>query len=258
MATIVATPEPEAARVKLDITFTNTAVTAVKVERRDPGAPWLIIRSGTSVAATAGAVTVWDAEAPFDTVVTYRVSQVTPTGSETGEVSTLVGSVGVTWLKDPAFPSRSLPLNEVTALPEVTFASRSGVFAVIDRPRPIVVAARRESWTGTLRFTTTTSAERTRVHDLLARGQVLLLATPAAYGIGNQYVHVGDAVEERVGLVTEQSRRWSLPLTNVDRPESLAVAPRGLRWVDVKFKYPTWGDLLATGMTWDQLLESEP
>lgn len=266
--TVTPTPDPDYGRMLIDITFTNTAVTAVKVERRDPAMPWTAIRGGSAMAAVAGKiVAAQDSEAPLDTAVTYRATQVTPAGAETAEsVSVTLPSNGVTWLRDPAFPSRSRPLFEVTDLPELTFATRAGVFNIIDRARPVVVAAKRQSWAGTLAFTTTTHAERDGIRDLLSRGQVLLLSVPSGYGVGNQYVHVGDAVETRVGLVTEQTRRWSLPVTNVDRPDTIAIAKLGMRWVDVKYKYPTWDDLLNARipdgpdrpMTWDELLESTP
>ena len=269
--TVTPTPDSTLARILVDFSFTNTLVTACKIERRDPGAPWVIIKSGAAFPCVAGQpkVPAYDYEAPFDVDVTYRITQVTPAGSETVTSGAVkldswppdgrVGS-GYTWLKDPAFPSLSMRLDEVTSLPALTYAARSGVFAVIDRPKPIGISARRQAWTGELKFTTATLNQRNRVNDLLARGQILLLATPDGYGIGNQYLLVGDVVEERIAgaVVTEPSRSWTLPLTCVDRPESLTLAPQVMRWVDVKLKYPTWDALAATGKTWAQLVEDTP
>jgi hypothetical protein len=256
MVTITATPDTTTASIYLDIDFT-AAVTVAKIERQDPVSPWVPIRAGLNYQFVAGSpkVPVYDYEAPFDVEVSYRVTQVTPAGAETASVTTMLPSADQTWLKDPSFPSRNVLLREVTELPELTYVARSGVFAIIDRPKPVVVAAKRQAWTGTLAFTTGTDGERTRIYDLLQRGQVLLLATPYNYGLGNVYVYAGDATESRVGVVTNPTRKWSLPLTVVDRPESLSLTPLSIRWVDVKLAYPTWGDLAATGKTWNQLVE---
>jgi hypothetical protein len=257
MVSITAAPDTATGRVRLTIAFTNTSVTVCKIERQDPVAPWVPIRWGSNYACVGGKPNppADDFEAPFDVEVTYRVTQVTPAGSETATVTTMLPSGGITWLKDPGFPSRNVALHEVKELPEMTYVARSGVFAVIDRARPVVVAAKRQAWTGVLGFTTATDGERLRIHDLLSRGQVLLLNTPYEYGIDNAYVYAGDVTEARIGLVTEPSRAWSLPLTVVDRPESLSLTPLSIRWIDIKNTYATWGDLAATGKTWNQLVE---
>lgn len=259
MATIVITQVPELAKVSLAITFTNTAVTTCKVERRDPGMSWVPILGGSTVTCVAGKATIEDAEIPLDVEVTYRVTQVPPpSGSETGTATTTLASGGATWLKDPAYPTRNMMLREVTSLPELKFTSRAGVFSILDRPRPVVVAAKRSSWSGELTFHTSTDDERLRLYELLSRGQVLLLTTPANYGVGSVYLHVGDVEEERLGVVTEPTRRWTLPVTQVDRPASLSLPQQKMRWADVKSKYATWQALADTGMTWAQLLEKNP
>lgn len=254
---ITVTPDLANARNVIDVQFVDTAITKCTIERRDPNSPWVYIRSGASMDCTAGHVVAYDFEPPFDVGVEYRAIQLTPPGTEQlVSAKTVLASRGSTWLKDPTFPSKSMRLLEVTSLPQLTYGARAGVFSIIDRPKPIAVAARRQSWTGELKFTTQSLAQRDRVNGLLERGQVLLLSTPGGYGIGNQYLHVGDVVEERLTeLVTEATRAWTLPITCVERPAALASAPLGMRWVDVKFKWPTWDALKATGMTWDELLE---
>jgi hypothetical protein len=102
---------------------------------------------------------------------------------------------------------------------------------------------------------TLTDAQRRSMVDLLASGSVLLLQTPPAE-IGSIYIHIGDAGEERIGLVREQSRMWTLPITVVDRPAGLANANTTDRsWRKVRTTYLTWGDLIATGKTNQQLLD---
>lgn len=259
MATIVITQDTVLSYNLLTIAFTNTAITACKIERQDPGQPWVRIRAGNSYPCTAGKCVVKDYEAPFDvTGSLYKVTQVTPTGTETVTVTAPpLASNGYTWLKDPAFPSQSVRLDEVTSLTQLVFAARAGVFSIIDRPRPVTVSAKRQGWVSELRFTTSTLSQRDRLYDLFGPGQVLLLAAPGGYGVGNEYVFAGDLTEERVSpVVTEPTRAWAVPLTAVDRPEALALAPQGVRWIDVRTKYVTWDALRDTGLTWDQLLKT--
>lgn len=259
--TITATPDSVAAKVTVVIDMGLGTVTAIKVERKSYGKPWETLRAGAVYAAVAGKATFVDYEVPFDLPVYYRATQVTPAGSLTGTSATVtMASVGYTWLKDPAYPTRNMRLDEVTSLVEQSYTSRAGVFAVIDRARPVVVAARRASWAGELALTTATDAQRVQMEDLLSRGQILLLTTPANYGLGAIYVHVGDVTQTRPsGIVTDPTRSWKLPLTSVDRPSAaLSVMPVGMRWADVKVKYATWQALTDSDLTWNQLLESTP
>lgn len=263
MATVDVTADALNARFSLAFQFAST-VTAVKIERRDPGAPWVTIRAGSSVATTAGAGSADDYEAPLDSLVQYRLTQVAPAGAEsitTQQIYTLPSN-GCAWLKDPAYASRNQRLDEITSLTPTTRTARAGVFSVIDRPNPVVVAARRQGWTADLVVTTSTIDQREGMYELLSRGQVLLLSLPPLWGARNTYVHVGDVVETRLGLAANPSRSWTLPLTAVDRPSTLATMPQGMRWIDVQFKYATWQDLsdavAADGLTWDQLMEMEP
>lgn len=257
---ITTTLDPALARIRLSINMGLNTITKILVDRKTSGESWVTLRAGASYASPGGIAAIDDYEAPFDTPVIYRATQVTPVGATTGlSAWATLPSQQETWLKDPAYPTRNMRLDEVTSLEEMQFVSRAGVFAVIDRPRPVVVAARRAEWTGVLSLTTATDDQRIKMDDLLKRGQVLLLSTPKNYGIGNMYVHVGDVQQTRVTpLVTEPTRQWQLPLTAVDRPEAISTMLPGITWADVKAKYPTWQALTDTDMTWNQLLESTP
>lgn len=257
MASITGVVDEAMAKITLTFSFTDPLIDVARIWRvgvNDSIAT--TIRGGDAFAFFAGAeISFDDFEVPLDTWVYYRISG----GDEEATSGWLaVASGGYSWLKDPGYPSRSLRLDEVTSIAELTRTSRAGVFNILDRPEPVVVAARRSAATGELVCHTSTTAQRQAMLDLLSRGQVLLLSTPAGYGFGNCYVHVGDAKEARVGLAMEQTREWTLPLTIVQRPLGLATQPLGMRWADVVYTYTAWSDLLATGMTWAQLLEASP
>ena len=262
MGTIAVTVDATAAKAALDITFAP-AVTKITVGRRGPDGFTQLIRYGDQITLTAGQVHLEDYEAPLDTPVVYVGLQVVPVGSEIAESAPVtIPSGGYSWLKDPGYPSMNQRLDVVTSLAELTRPARAGVFAIIDRASPVVVTAKRGSVLGELVTHTLTDAARVRLTDLLSRGTVLLLQTPPQYGYGSYgsaYIHIGDALEARVGLAMEQARRWSLPFQVTDRPEGLATQPiTGKTWAAVKATYATWTELAASGKSFRRLLEEGP
>jgi hypothetical protein len=270
MATISFVVRQDPPRVDLTATFTDAAVTTASFGRISAGGLTITLRSGATVPVVNKKATITDWEVPLDTAVVYEVVQVLPsTGTESGQGKALtvqsdptggrMRGGGYTWLSDPAVSDRALRLDEVQGQKSQNRVSRAGVFAVIDRPKPIVVSSRRASFVGELEFYTATLQQRTTVLDIISRGQVLLLRTPDYFGLGTIYVHVGDVLEERItALAREPSRRWSLPLTEVDRPEGFATMTEGMRWIDVNNRYANWQAVYNTGFTWAELLDQPP
>lgn len=261
VATLTATVLSDTAGVKLDIAFPAT-VTKVSVGRYDPSGFVQLIRNGSQVTLAGGLATIYDYEAPLDVNVRYIATQMVPPGPPTEVAESavkVIPSQGLSWLKDPALPSKNMPLRIITSIAQLSRPSRAGVFNILDRTYPVVVTNKRQAPIGEMVCHTLSDQERTGMTDLLARGSILLLQTPGAYGWGSQYVYVSDAVESRVGLAMEQARRWTLPFVVVDRPEGLTEgAANPKTWQAVKDIYATWDALAATGKTWDQLLEEGP
>lgn len=251
---------PDNSGIKLLIQMTNQAITAVLVERQDPDGFWRTLGQASRLPLVNGQATINDVEMPYDTPVRYRVSQVVPVGSETGlSADITVDSQGESWLKDPAYPTMSVKIPIVTSIQALTRKSRTGVFAVINRANPIVVSGKRQGAEGELVLYTRTDYERNSVNNVIDRGTVLLLQTPPHYGWGSAYVSIADTVETRVGVASEQLRRFDLPFVVVDRPDEISITPALAKtWQAVKTTYPTWGDLKASGKTWRQLLEEGP
>ena len=260
MATIEATVDATNAKVTLDITFAPT-VNTITVGRRDPNGFTTLIRYGEAIPLDdAGHVLIEDHEAPFDVALHYLAVQVDPPGSEQGQSQdVIVPSYGYSWLKDPGYPSMNIRIDVVTSIAQLDRPHRAGVFNILDRTNPIVVSARRSGPLGELVCHTLTDGTRTSLRDLLARGSILQLSTPAAYGFGSEYIHVGDTEEVRVGLAMRPERRWVMPFIVVDRPDGLSVQPTEEKtWQAVKETYASWAELTASGKTYQQLLEEGP
>src|SRR6185312_5571372 len=115
-----------------------------------------------------------DSEAEMDQVLTYRMTQTDPTTTaDPIEITGItLASNGWSWLKDPALPTRNVRLDEVTNMEVATFASRAGIFDVIDRPHPVVVAALRRDRVTELDITTATEDQRLAMEYLLSSGQI--------------------------------------------------------------------------------------
>lgn len=257
--TVVATADPATGGITVTATM-SASITAVTIGRNDPNGFSQLIRQGASIPVTGGTVTVVDYEAPLDVEVSYVVSQLTPVGSEVGySANVKLASEGRTWLKDPGYPGRNMVIPVVTSIADLTRPARAGIFNVIDRANPVVVATRRGGPGGILICHTLTLDQRDELNLLLSRGTTLLLQTPVIEQFGSAYVAVTDAVETRVGLAFEESRRFTLPFVVVDRPDGLASASTvDKTWRALKNKYLTWGDQTATGKTYQQVLESGP
>lgn len=259
MGTLVANFDDSLSRVALTLTFTNTAVTVAQVVRVTSDGIETILKSGAAFTIIAGKGTIYDYEAPLDIPVSYKATQVTPTSGTpevitSGAVQTML-SHGTSWLKDPAFPSNNLRLDYVEGVASLSRPARAGVFEIIDRSDPIVVSAKRQTASGDISFSTFTQTDYDKLVQLVNRGEILLLSTPPAYGIGNVYVHVGDVGEDRVALsdASDWVRHWTLSVRVVGRPLSLTTTPPLERWQDVKTTWATWNDLYAANLTWDQV-----
>lgn len=260
MAVLFVEADVAASCMHLDIQMFNAAIQKITVGRVGPDGFEQLIRNGDQIPSPGGHVVMDDFECPLDVPVYYVATQAVPPGSP-NEVLTstppiILASNGYSWLKDPGYPGLNMRVPVVTSIATLNRTARSGVFPILDRVNPIVVTAKRQGPTGTLVMHTLTDAQRIKLTDLIARGTVLLLQTPSAYGFGSQYVWMGDVEEARLSIAQRQERRWTMPFMVVDRPEGLDHQPTLLNtWNDVKLTYATWADLAATGMTWGELLE---
>ncbi len=123
------------------------------------------------------------------------------------------------------------------------------------RARPVVLTDVRAARTGTLTLTTATDAQRQALWWLLESGHTLLAQWPASWGIGDLYLQVGDAEENRISDYAPQpDREFVLAVTEVDRPVGALVGSAGRTWQSVLDTNTTWADVLARSRTWLDVL----
>lgn len=171
------------------------------------------------------------------------------------------------WLSDPELPAGDIqldlyPADDCTSPAGVVFvsngsdqtASSGARFDVIDQRAPSVVTAKRKLPTSTLTVAALAFADRDRLHDLLATGDVLMLRLVAEYGVADRYLDVGDVATNAL------SPDLRLPYRVLDMPYQQATSPGGpiggvlgTRFQDLN-RYDTWADFDAANLTSIDLL----
>lgn len=179
-----------------------------------------------------------------------------------------VASGGAFWLKDPLRPGNDVkvlmdfdytdcaqPAGVVfVALDDEKYAAASAAFDVDRGERPIVLSAPRKDVESGLTLLAATFADRDRLKALLAAGSPLLFQGPAAYGIPDRYISVGDVGLAR--LAADHRKQWrvfGVPFVAVDAPAGPAEGVPGTRWIDLCNQYATNAALEAAGLTWRQI-----
>lgn len=183
-----------------------------------------------------------------------------------------VASGGAFWLKDPLRPGNSvkvlmdLDYTACAAPAGVVFlamdaekrAAASAAFDTDWSTQPIVLAKPRKDVEASLSLLAATFADRDRLEALLAPGSPLLFQGPAAYGIPDRYISVGDVGVGR--LAADHRKQWrvfSLPFVAVAAPVGPAQGVAGTRWKDLCNRYATWADITAAGWTWKQVKQGQ-
>ena len=185
--------------------------------------------SQTAAADTATA-TLWDNEGPFNVSTTYVLrSNCSTQDQATSTPVTLDADFG--WLRDPTDPSTNIEIVEsgmydpcevddlvvFSGLGSPVYTNSSGIFDIIDSPRPSTVSQVRKSHASGLTLTSFSLDDILDLEDLFAPGTILALSLPTAYGwaqrtSGTDYITIGDIEQLYVGVDQRVTFRvWSVP-----------------------------------------------
>lgn len=151
---------------------------------------------GLSTSALAPILTLYDGEAPLDTLLYYQISYPGLTGGRVVSDPLTLLSGGASWLSHP-----NQITNPITvALQEVPKLERSiadGVFWPLAGTFPLVVASTRRAPSGSLNFVWLTFAERDALLAFMADGAPLLLRTAHEFGGENRWLALHNVTEDR-------------------------------------------------------------
>lgn len=198
-----------------------------------------------------------------------------PVTVDTEDAPITLASDGRFWLSDPVRPcnDRPVPLCQ-TDTPLVQPCGGSGILFIgmgpeiypsnsytlrpMNRRRNMSATRPRGDATSALRLQTLTFTDRDDLLALTAPGSLLQWRGPAEYGISDRYMNVADVqVSPELPDLRIQIRTETLPYDVQDRPAGPSQGICGARVADICAEYPTWGDLAATGMTWDDLVAGQ-
>lgn len=252
MSTITVTPTVELGtnppRVRLDVVDANIPeYFAANVVRHDPDGRTVPVRTPDGlplVLTTSGATRVglvYDYEMQYGASVTYSTLE----SPSTISASVIVAEARV-WLIPPGVPELAQPLR-VQNFGARTRRAIQTVHQPLGRREPVVhTDGRRKAPEYELTVLTQTLGEELLLDALLEDTSTLLLNVPAGsgYGIGAEYVSVGDVVEGRLSrLAAEPLRSWSLTCTVTSRPVGGTQAER--TYLDVLTSFATYADVMT-------------
>lgn len=242
--TVTVTPTVELSnvppRIRLNITA-SAGETSTTVTRLDPDGRTVSVRTadGAPQPITGTTALLYDYEMQYGAAVSYSSLQSPATVS----AQVTVDETRV-WLIHPGVPDLSQPLT-VAELSERKRPVQQGVYRPMGRRYAVVQTdGQRKAPEFTLSVYTATDADRASIEDLLDDAGTLLLNVPVGkgWGIGADYVAVGDSTEFRYGrFLGYADRRWDLPLVVVSRPVGGTQSQR------------TYTDVLATYTTYTQV-----
>lgn len=259
---VTATVDAATASILLAVDFTVTgspvasgsrsSINAVAVTEVGTGRP---VRGMYKGSAPGGVIAGIDHEAPFGSPLSYVAVAYNGAGVALGMSASVgitvpVPTTGDAWLKSLATPGASLNL-DASAANELEWSRdiAEGRIQVIGRPDPIVIQDVRRFGTATISFMTESPAKAVALEALLSRPGPYLLQMPRV-GEPDRYVTVGSYSSKLLNPydLTHPVRVWSLPLTQVVRPDTAgwSVAIPGHTYDDSSARWPLYSNRTGT------------
>lgn len=232
------------------------------ITRTSPSGNVAGVRGAVAVAFSGTSFLARDFEAPLDTDLVYAVTVYDAGGAQVGTASTafrIPYSDCAAWLVDLARPTNSLQV-VVESLTELDYSVPSGIFRVLDRRAPVVVALPAYTPGTELVVLTTTELDRDKCRYLFGSGYPFELRTDPTQGVGNMYLAGSEYVEERfLSLGSAPERRFRVTAVQVDRPDPAVYVPLAPNnYANVKATYATYAALKAAVATYDALAYAYP
>lgn len=239
-----------------------------------------------SAAAATATATFYDNEAPFDTRLLYTLtSNCSTTVEATSGPATLL-SRDNGWIRDPEDASKNILLtfgirafDDCTSDLEVALvewqprirANASGVFPIVNNPRPNTVSMKRKRYASGFILASKTLTDVDMIDDILAPGTILLVSLPASFGFGRpyntDYVTIGDVTEAQINTddYRDANRAWEIPFELSNAPVDLneggtggnGIGSPGATYDDLAASAlgTTYNTLTASGETFQQVAQ---
>lgn len=159
------------------------------------------------------------------------------------------------WFKSPGLPAVNT-LVMIEAPLEWARVSRSATFNVVDRKNPVHVSSLRAGRTSSVSLLIWDASANALFNSLLDSGLPALIQAMPGYGVeGNLYVSIGDvSVTPLDPDAREAGWRWTLTITEIDRPSGGLQGTAGATWQGITDHYNTWEEVFNAYGTWADVL----
>jgi hypothetical protein len=159
------------------------------------------------------------------------------------------------WFKSPGVPALNTTVQMEAPL-KWSRASRSSRYDIVGRRNPVHITGTRAGRTSSITVLIWDPEANELFDALLDAGGTALVQAMPGYGIdGNLYVSIGDVdVEPLSPDAREDGWRWTLAITEVDRPDGGLQGSAGSTWQTISTGYPTWEDVFSGNDTWTTVL----
>lgn len=210
---------------------------------------------------TSSPMVIEDYEAPMGETVWYKIDWFTPEGNRnfrqyTRSVRTpVLDDPDYVWFKSPGLPATNTRVM-MEAPPTWQRVSRSSTYEIVGRKNPVHVSSLRAGRTSEITILVWDEPSNELFNQLLDSGLPALIQAMPGYGIdGNLYISIGDSeVESVTGAANEPGWRWTLPITEIDRPVGGLQGSSGRTWQDVADDYESWEDVFDAYDAWSNVL----
>ncbi|WP_458085809.1 hypothetical protein [Streptomyces malaysiensis] len=208
-------------------------------------------------------ILVEDYEAPIGSRVWYKLDWRDAGGTRLGAVYTqtidtpVIEDPGYVWLKSPGLPATNTLVQMESPL-SWDRAARASVLEPRGRTNPIVITDKRSGRTGSITALVWDENSSALLNALLDSGAPALIQAMPGLGVeGNLYVSIGDVTSAPlVSDAREEGWRWTLAVTEVDRPVGGVQGSATNTWQNLLDNFDTWDDVFNAFDTWADVLIS--
>ena len=209
-------------------------------------------------------IVVEDYEAPLASRVWYSIQWSSSTGATKGPRlftqavdAPILTDADYAWFKSPGIPALNTTVMMEAPL-KWSRAGRSARYDIVGRKNPIHKSQLRAGRTSSITVLIWDPEANALFDSLLDAGTPALVQAMPGYGIeGNLYVSIGDVDCEPLDPDARvPGWRWTLPITEVDRPDGGLQGSAASTWQAIldSSAYPTWEDLFNAHDDWTSVL----
>lgn len=210
---------------------------------------------------TQSPVVIEDYEAPLGESVWYKTdwfdtASVPSMRQYTQSVNTpVIADPNYVWFKSPGLPAVNT-LVMIEAPLQWSRASRSATYSIVGRKNPVHVTSLRAGRTSNVTLLIWDASANALFNSLLDSGLPALIQAMPGYGVeGNLYLSIGDVSVEPLDPDARQPGwRWTLSVTEIDRPSGGLQGTAGATWQSINDRYATWADVFNADATWADVL----